>query len=98
MAMRRDEPESDSRLGRAVRIACAIAISRAVRAIGPSVLMVPPLLSTPRMGTVPRVGRKPYTPHSEAGSRIDPSASLPIAIGTKPAASAAAQPPEDPPG
>ena len=51
-----------------------------------------------RRDTEPRVGRKPYTPQSEAGKRTEPSASLPSAIGTRPPATAAADPPDDPPG
>src|SRR2546423_15211457 len=40
----------------------------------------------------------PTTPHSDAGWRIDPPVSLPRASGAKPAATAAALPPLDPPG
>ena len=40
----------------------------------------------------------PSTPHSEAGCRIEPPVSVPSVIGAKPAATAAALPPEDPPG
>src|SRR2546421_3354888 len=37
-------------------------------------------------------------PHSDAGWRIDPPVSVPIAHGASPAATAAADPPDDPPG
>ena len=37
-------------------------------------------------------------PHNDAGMRIEPPVSLPMAIGTMPAATAAADPPLDPPG
>ena len=37
-------------------------------------------------------------PHSDAGWRIDPPVSVPIAHGARPAATAAALPPLDPPG
>src|SRR5689334_21573538 len=74
------------------------AMSRLVRASGPSVASVPPLPRTPVSLIVPRVGRSPKTPQSDAGSRIDPRPSLPIVIGTMPAATAAADPPDDPPG
>ncbi len=40
----------------------------------------------------------PVSPHSAAGMRIDPPPSDPVAIGTCPAATAAALPPLDPPG
>ena len=42
-------------------------------------------------------GLKPNSPVSEAGSRIEPPASLAWASGTMPAATAAAAPPEEPP-
>ncbi len=44
-----------------------------------------------------RVGFSPTMPHIEAGNRIDPPMSLPCATGTSPAATAAADPPLDPP-
>ncbi len=44
------------------------------------------------------MGLAPTTPHSAAGWRIDPPVSEPRASGAKPAATAAALPPEDPPG
>jgi len=40
----------------------------------------------------------PTTPHSEAGWRIEPPVSDPSARGTMPEATAAAEPPEEPPG
>ena len=44
-----------------------------------------------------RVGFRPNRPHDEAGMRTDPPPSLPWAIGTIPAATAAAEPADDPP-
>jgi len=44
------------------------------------------------------VGLSPLVPHIAAGSRIEPPVSEPIAIVTTPAATAAAEPPDDPPG
>src|SRR5712691_2090106 len=46
----------------------------------------------------PYVGFKPTTPHSEAGCRTEPPVSEPNATGTMPAATAAAEPPDEPPG
>src|SRR6266704_3402348 len=46
----------------------------------------------------PYVGFNPITPHNEAGWRTDPPVSEPSATGTIPAATAAAEPPDDPPG
>ena len=40
----------------------------------------------------------PNTPQHAAGIRIEPIPSLPCATGTRPAATAAAEPPDDPPG
>ena len=40
----------------------------------------------------------PTTPQKDAGWRIEPPVSLPSAAGTMPAATAAAEPPEEPPG
>ena len=47
--------------------------------------------------TRPRLGFSPTRPHSLAGMRIDPPPSLAWPIGTIPAATAAADPPLDPP-
>ena len=41
---------------------------------------------------------RPTIPHSAAGWRIEPPVSVPIAHGALPAATAAAEPPELPPG
>ena len=43
------------------------------------------------------MGRRPVTPQKAAGVRIEPDVSLPIAKGTRPAATAAAEPLEEPP-
>ncbi len=40
----------------------------------------------------------PTTPHSDAGWRTEPPVSDPSAAGTAPAATSAAEPPDDPPG
>ena len=50
------------------------------------------------MDTRPRVDFIPTRPHAAAGIRIEPPPSEPVAHGTMPAATAAAEPPEDPPG
>ncbi len=54
----------------------------------------------PRAGpllTRPRLGFSPKRPQQLAGMRIEPPPSLPWATGTMPEATAAAEPPEDPP-
>src|SRR5258708_29489330 len=48
--------------------------------------------------TRPRDGFMPKSPQQDAGVRIEPPPSLAWAAGTIPAATAAAAPPEDPPG
>ena len=68
-----------------------------VSAIGPTTESV----SHPRKpgvtGTRPNVGLWPTTPQKEAGMRIEPPPSLPRAIGTAPEATAAPEPPLEPP-
>ena len=49
------------------------------------------------LGTRPRDGLRPNRPHDAAGMRIEPPPSFPCAIGTMPDATAAAEPPLDPP-
>ena len=49
-------------------------------------------------GTRPLCGLSPNRPVHAAGMRIEPAPSTPIAAGTMPAATAAAEPPLDPPG
>src|SRR4030042_972828 len=63
--------------------------------------MTSPLKRSPKSG--PRglralVGFKPKSPQHEAGIRMEPPPSLPWAIGTKRADTAAAEPPLEPPG
>ena len=56
---------------------------------------------SPRSGpleTRPRLGLSPTSPQHAAGMRIEPPPSLPCASGTMPAATAAAEPPLEPPG
>jgi hypothetical protein len=49
------------------------------------------------LATSPGEGRRPTTPQSDAGMRSEPPVSEPVQIGSMPAASAAAEPPEEPP-
>src|SRR5947208_16249974 len=66
-------------------------------AIGPKVSSDGLSGITPPMSTLPKAGLNPATPHSDAGMRIEPPVSLPIAQSHIPAATATADPPEDPP-
>ena len=52
----------------------------------------------PKRLTLPYVGLRPTIPQSAAGWRIEPPVSVPIDHGARPAATAAALPPDDPPG
>ncbi len=73
-------------------------MSRTDRETTPSV--VAPAHPSPSAGPWvmrPRLGLRPTSPHSLAGTRIEPPPSLACATGTMPAATAAADPPEDPP-
>src|ERR1017187_5200074 len=74
-----------------------VTASRTLRVIGPGVSndvasgIIPSLLNTPLLG------RWPTTPQRAAGARTDPAVSVPIAAMHIPAATAAAEPDEDPP-
>ena len=57
-----------------------------------------PKAMIPHRDTRPYVGFIPTTPLKEAGIRIEPPVSVPSAPKTSPAATAAAEPPEEPPG
>jgi hypothetical protein len=52
----------------------------------------------PSPGAMSYVGLWPYTPQKWAGPRIEPPMSLPSSRPVSPAASAAALPPDEPPG
>src|SRR5581483_2640558 len=54
--------------------------------------------TSPNRLTRPYVGFTPTIPQNAAGCRTDPPVSDPSAIGTTPAATAAADPPDEPPG
>src|SRR5262245_62956422 len=51
----------------------------------------------PPVGTRPSDGLSPDRPHTEDGMRMEPPPSDPVASGTRPAASADADPPDEPP-
>src|SRR6266481_2598842 len=54
--------------------------------------------ATPTREARPKVGLRPTVPHSAAGIRMDPPVSLPRATCTTALATAAPEPPLDPPG
>ena len=71
--------------------------ARAVRVIGPRWSKVRTFGQTPVRLTRPCVGLSPTIPHRAAGLRIEPPVSEPSANGQSPAATAAAEPPLEPP-
>src|SRR4051795_12305651 len=73
------------------------ALSAAVRHRAPSVTRKSSPCSGPRE-IRPRAGLRPTSPQQAAGILIEPPPSDPWATGTIPAATAAAAPPEEPPG
>src|SRR5208283_5338374 len=54
--------------------------------------------TSPKRETRPYVGLMPTTPQKDDGCRIEPPVSVPSAPAHNPAATAAAEPPLDPPG
>src|SRR5918912_557843 len=72
--------------------------SATVRPSGPFTDSVGQPLNPGCLGTTPNVGLWPATPQNDAGMRIEPPPSVPSAPGTMPAATAAPDPPLEPPG
>ena len=67
------------------------------RVIGPTWSQLQLRSSTPARETRPYVGFSPAMPHIDAGMRMLPPVSVPIAPTTQPAATAAPEPLEEPP-
>src|SRR5262245_1525365 len=84
--------------GRSVRAPQAIAASAAERVNNPSVSRSGESGNTPSVGKRPQELFQPTIPQSAAGTRTDPPVSDPIANGASPAATAADDPLDDPPG
>jgi hypothetical protein len=74
------------------------AISAAVAVKRPTVSSEGAKGITPSRESNPKLGLKPQMPQKEAGRRTEPSVCEPSANGTMPAATAAAEPEELPPG
>ena len=73
-------------------------MSPTVRAIGPKQESPLKDSGSGHVEMRPRWGLRPTSPHHAAGMRTEPAPSEPIAAGTMPAATAAADPPLEPPG
>ncbi len=70
----------------------------ASRANQPVVSEVGACGSIPVTSIRPCVGRMPYSPQKLAGTRTEPPVSVPSAVSQSPAATAAAEPEDEPPG
>src|SRR5215210_7578578 len=73
-----------------------MASSSALLQIGPALSRLQHNTMAPLLLTVPNVGRNPVAPHRVEGETIDPSVSVPIVKGNKPATTEAADPADDP--
>ena len=78
--------------------ACTSAASATERVIGPPWSSDGASGMTPSSGTVPCAPLSPTTPQNADGRRIEPTVCVPIATGTWRAATAAAEPDDEPPG
>ena len=99
--------ERDARAGARVGVALVVAgellalmsaTSSRVRANTPTWSSARESLRMPCRGINPYVGLNPNTPQNAAGRMTEPLVWLPTASGTMPAATAAAEPDDDPPG
>src|SRR5688572_21509187 len=73
-----------------------MASSSALLQIGPILSRLQQSTMAPLRLTVPKVGRNPVAPQRVEGETIDPSVSVPIVNGNKPATTEAADPADDP--
>src|SRR6266699_2187161 len=77
---------------------CSRAASSTVLVSGPGVSRDEAKATTPYLDEPPYVGFTPTRPQTAAGWRIEPPVSVPMPSGAWYAATAAAEPPDDPPG
>jgi hypothetical protein len=75
-----------------------IAQSSTLRARGPAWSRLEAKAIIPNREQTPYVGLMPVMPQKLAGWRIEPPVSVPVAAGSRRAATAAAEPPDEPPG
>src|SRR5678816_123866 len=73
-----------------------MASSSALRQIGPALSRLQQSTIAPERLTEPNEGRRPVAPHRADGETIDPSVSVPIVKGNRPAATEAAEPADEP--
>src|SRR5579862_4682511 len=77
---------------------CKRAVSSTVRPNGPGVSSDDAKATTPYRDEPPYVGLVPTMPQTAAGCRMEPPVSVPSDSGASNAATAAAEPPDEPPG
>src|SRR5262249_14875349 len=77
---------------------CSSAASSTVLVSGPGVSSEEAKATSPYLDEPPYVGFTPTSPQTAAGCRIEPPVSVPMPSGAWYAATAAAEPPDDPPG
>src|ERR1700756_5334538 len=73
-----------------------MAQSSTARQMGPSLSMVQLRAMAPVRGTRPKLGRRPESPHRVEGEAMEPRVSEPRAKPTQPAATADADPADEP--
>ena len=71
---------------------------RARAVLGPGLSWLALMGTMPWVGMDPTVGLMPVTPFSDAGQVMEPSVSVPMASAASPAARAAPEPEDEPPG
>src|SRR5579863_3626301 len=84
--------------GRPLTIPAKKAASATFRAIVPTVSRLSHNALTPARGIIPKLGLYPTTPQYDAGRMMEPAVCVPKASGAIPAAMAAADPLDEPPG
>src|SRR3954470_10202925 len=84
--------------GRPLMACDQVAMSATVRVNRPTVSRDQENGFRPGVGSAPYDGLNPTTPQYDAGRITEPPVCVPTASGTRPAATAAAEPADDPPG
>ncbi len=87
-----------SRLSKPLQTSYQRAVSRTERDTQPTTTVKGVWVASGPLGMRPKVDLRPNRPQNPAGMRIEPPPSLALARGTRPPATAAAEPPDEPPG
>jgi hypothetical protein len=89
---------SGSRWSKPLQASKYLAVSRTDRVRTPRTEVSEDIPAAGPVGMRPYVALSPKRPENAAGMRIEPPPSLPVAMGSRPPATAAAVPPDEPPG